>query len=214
MISNPFVIAMTLTVAALLVCEGRGLRAGVWLAKPLAALTFVTASLAAGALATVFGRVMLAGFLLCAAGDVLLIPRTRGAFLGGLASFLLGHVAYGAAFAVRGIDPGATALAGAVLALGAVLIGSWLLPHVQPRMQAPVVVYMLVITTMVALAAGTFAARGNPWLLAGAVGFYLSDLAVARDRFIAHGFANRAWGLPLYFYAQLALASTVAPVVR
>jgi hypothetical protein len=39
--------------------------------------------------------------------------------------------------------------------------------------------------------------------------FYLSDLAVARERFVSSTFWNRAWGVPLYFGAQLVLASTV-----
>ena len=44
-------------------------------------------------------------------GDVLLIPRdAKGAFLAGLVSFLLGHVAYTGAFALRGLDPIATAI--------------------------------------------------------------------------------------------------------
>jgi hypothetical protein len=38
----------------------------------------------------------------------------------------------------------------------------------------------------------------------------LSDLSVARDRFVAPGFVNRAWGLPTYFAAQLLLAASVA----
>ena len=36
--------------------------------------------------------------------------------------------------------------------------------------------------------------------------FYLSDLAVARDRFVSPGFANALWGLPLYYVAQLLFA--------
>jgi hypothetical protein len=47
-------------------------------------------------------------------------------------------------------------------------------------------------------------------LLAGAVLFALSDVFVARDRFVHSGFANRQWGLPLYFLAQLILAASVA----
>jgi uncharacterized membrane protein YhhN len=35
-------------------------------------------------------------------------------------------------------------------------------------------------------------------------------LSVARDRFVVPGFVNRAWGLPLYYAAQLVLAATVA----
>jgi hypothetical protein len=33
---------------------------------------------------------------------------------------------------------------------------------------------------------------------------------VARDRFVSHQFVNRAWGLPLYYAAQLLLATTPA----
>lgn len=40
--------------------------------------------------------------------------------------------------------------------------------------------------------------------------FWCSDLAVARDRFIAPGFVNRLWGLPLYYAAQVAFAWSVA----
>jgi hypothetical protein len=40
----------------------------------------------------------------------------------------------------------------------------------------------------------------------GALLFYLSDFAVARDKFVAPGFWNGAWGLPFYFVAQLNLA--------
>lgn len=74
-------------------------------------------------------------------------------------------------------------------------------------MRVPVVAYVLVITTMVALAAGAASEHRSWALLVGAVAFYLSDLSVARDRFVAPGFANRVWGLPLYFFAQLLLAS-------
>jgi hypothetical protein len=33
---------------------------------------------------------------------------------------------------------------------------------------------------------------------------------VARDRFVRHEFLNRAWGLPLYYAAQLLIATTPA----
>jgi len=49
-------------------------------------------------------------------------------------------------------------------------------------------------------------------LLTGALMFLVSDLAVARDRFVAQGFINRLWGLPLYYAAQLVLASCASPL--
>jgi hypothetical protein len=61
---------------------------------------------------------------------------------------------------------------------------------------------------MVALAAGSFSYRVSWLLAAGAFGFYLSDLSVARDRFVAPAFVNRLWGLPLYYAAVLLLAAS------
>jgi uncharacterized membrane protein YhhN len=72
--------------------------------------------------------------------------------------------------------------------------------------------YMVVIGTMSTLACGVTAA-GGPWQVAvGALAFTASDVSVARDRFVRHEFVNRAWGLPLYFGAQLLLAVTPALV--
>ncbi len=205
----PYAVAMAGLCALLLFAVHAERKALEWVVKPLAALTFVAAAWRAGALSSTYGTVMLLGLALAAAGDVLLIPKDRRAFLGGLVSFLLGHVAYAVAFALRGLDLAWTALAAAALAAAAVPILRWLWPHVEPRMKGPVAAYVVVITAMVALAVGDFAARGNLAVVVGAVGFYLSDLSVARERFVQPGFVNRAWGLPLYFAAQLVLASTV-----
>lgn len=177
-----------------------------WVFKPLAAVCFVTAGWLAGALESPWGTVLFAGLLLAACGDVLLIPKSKRAFLAGLVSFLLGHLAYAIAFAMRGLDLPWTLGTGLALTLAALPVLRWLWPHVGPSMRGPVAAYVVVITAMVALAAGTVAAHGDARILLGAVGFYLSDLAVARNRFVAPSFVNRAWGLPLYFGAQLLLA--------
>jgi hypothetical protein len=51
-----------------------------------------------------------------------------------------------------------------------------------------------------------------PWTAAaGAILFYVSDLAVARHRFIQRSFINRALGLPIYYLGQLLLALTIGP---
>lgn len=52
-----------------------------------------------------------------------------------------------------------------------------------------------------------------PLLLAGAFLFFLSDLSVARERFVAPGFANKLWGLPFYYGGQLLLALGAAPLL-
>ena len=63
---------------------------------------------------------------------------------------------------------------------------------------------------MVALAASASVAADAPAIGAGALLFAISDVSVARDRLVCPEFANSVWGLPLYFGAQLLLASTVA----
>jgi uncharacterized membrane protein YhhN len=69
-----------------------------------------------------------------------------------------------------------------------------------------------VIGVMATLACGVTAA-GGPWTVAaGALAFTASDISVARDRFVQHEFLNRAWGLPLYYAAQLLIAVTPALV--
>jgi uncharacterized membrane protein YhhN len=196
--------------AALLASERSGFRPGVWLAKPLAAAGFVAAALANGAFESSYGTWILSGLVLSACGDVLLIPReSPRAFLAGLVAFLLGHVAYAIAFATRGLDGITVAVAlPAVLGAGLVVLRR-LLPFVSARMRAPVLAYVVVISVMLVCAAGTVGRAGNSAIFLGAFAFYLSDLAVARERFVQKSFVNKLWGLPLYFGAQLVLASTV-----
>jgi uncharacterized membrane protein YhhN len=203
-----FVFAMAACVAALLVAEYRASRLGVWLAKPAAAACFVAAALAFGALDSTYGRVVLAGLVLSLCGDVLLIPHAMPrVFQAGVAAFGLGHVAYLAAFALRF----ESALLAGICAVAAALVlwrvFTWLRPHLPGDMVIPVYAYMGVISAMLVAAAG--AAPSSALIFLGGAMFYASDLAVARDRFVSSGFANRVWGLPLYFAAQLVLASTV-----
>ena len=205
-----YYLSMAVLVGALLyVVRGKRHRLE-WVIKPLAALTFIGAGVASGATSTTWGTIMLVGLVLAAGGDVLLIPKGKRTFLAGLVSFLLGHVAYAIAFGVRGLDLLWTGVAAVVVVAIGIPVLRWLWPHVDGPMRGPVAAYVLVITAMVAVAAGTVGAHGDPRILIGAFGFYLSDLAVARDKFVAPGFSNRAWGLPLYFFSQLLLATTVA----
>jgi uncharacterized membrane protein YhhN len=201
---------MAALVSALLFALAKRSRAHLeWIIKPAAALLFVVTGARAGAFETTWGAVLFAGLVLAAIGDVLLIPKSRRAFLAGLVSFLFGHLAYALAFGLRGVDMGWLCVASAVCAACAIPVLRWLWPHVDRPMRAPVAAYIIAITTMVALAAGTVGAHGNPWILVGALGFYLSDLFVARDRFVTSSFNNRMYGLPLYFFSQLLLATTL-----
>ena len=184
-----------------------------WMTKPVASLGFLITAVSAGALAAPgfdYGTCVFVGLVLSALGDVLLIPQGRGpAFLGGIGSFLLGHVAYVVAFVAAGFDGSTAAVAGGAMLLPLLLVGRWLLPQVEGGFKAPVMAYMIVISAMVAVAVGAWRQSGDLRPLLAAVAFYVSDLSVARDRFVAPGFINRAWGLPLYYGAQTVFALSV-----
>jgi uncharacterized membrane protein YhhN len=199
-------VVCAVAVLAILVTTRGGDRRSEWVFKPVAATAFVAAGLAWGGADSRFGLALVIGLGLSWWGDVLLIPKDRRAFLAGLVAFLLGHLAYATAFALRGVEP--AWVAGGALAAGAVAVPvlRWLLPHVEPPMKAPVLAYVTVISAMVALSLGTVAAHGNPWIAVGAIAFFASDLAVARDQFVRREWWNKLWGLPLYFGAQLVLA--------
>jgi uncharacterized membrane protein YhhN len=200
-----FAAALAAAVALLLAAEYRGSSLGVWLAKPLASSVFVAAALAHGALGSGYGRLVVAALLLSWLGDVLLIPAKRPAlFQAGVAAFALAHLAYLAAFVRRGLDPARAALCAVAAAAALVAAARWLRPHVPDEMKMPVRAYMGILSAMLVAAAGASAAE--PRIFAGGALFYLSDLTVARDRFVAPGFANAAIGLPLYYAAQLVLA--------
>lgn len=131
------------------------------------------------------GRYQLAitvGLLLCALGDILL-EFSSATFLFGLIAFLLGHVAYIAAFLQdsRKLYPyrGAAAYGYGALAMGFLLATGNL-----GSMLVPVYVYVIVIATMLWRAASRVGAKGVPRFsaqagLIGALLFVFSDTILA-----------------------------------
>jgi uncharacterized membrane protein YhhN len=192
--------------------------------KMAAATGFVAVALSGGALDTTFGSIMLVGLALSWIGDLALTYAGRTAFIAGLSAFFSAHVVYSVAFAVpdatgfydRGIDWRIVASAGLLLAAIGFAVARRLLPRVPRELRWPVAAYIVVISVMVAFAVGHMIIRTGPltiwsqaldWrIVAGAILFYVSDLAVARDRFVTPGIANRMWGLPAYFSGQFLLA--------
>ena len=206
----PWISLTVFATIGLLFAEENKSAALTWLTKPVASLGFMATAVACGALDSGYGEAGVAALGVYLVGDLLLIPKgSRPAFLAGLVSFLLGHVGYCVAFAQLGLS-NLGLVAAVPLVLAGVFVLRWLMPNVEAKMRGPVLAYVLVISCMVTLAAGAGVHTANWTLPLGAVLFYLSDLAVARDRFISRGFVNRAWGLPLYYGGQLVLAASVA----
>lgn len=210
--AGPFALC-AVAVVALLVAEYRGSQRGLWFTKPVASAAFLWAGLLAGALDDTYGRLVLLGLALCFAGDVLLIPRDRpGVFRAGILAFLLGHVAYAAAFLTQPLAPAGLVAGGLLLGVVVWAVLRWLGRSLPPDMVWPVRAYLVVISIMATLACGVTAAGGPRAVAVGALAFTASDVSVARDRFVRHEFVNRAWGLPLYYAAQLLIAVSPALV--
>ena len=203
---------VALALVLVLVGEGSQKRLLVWIFKPLASAGFIALAVTCGAPGSTYGALVLTGLVLSLFGDVLLISRSTLHFRLGLVSFLLGHLAYVAAFISLGPEVIWTGLAAIPLTMAAVVVFLWLRPNLG-KMKVPVLAYVVVITLMVTFAAGTLNGAGGAVRVLGAVAFYLSDLGVARDRFVTQGFVNRLVGLPLYYGGQLLLAWSVALTV-
>ena len=203
----PIVLALV-SVSLLVTCDFGGFTPGRYLFKPLAALMFIWLALIQGALSSDYGHWLLAGLLCCLLGDLFLMPDHAGSFLAGLVAFLTGHLLYTVAFIFLGSNWQALLL-GAVPAL--LLLGlstRWLMPHVPTNMKKPVLAYIAVITGMLISACLTLDTAAGWVIVCGAWGFALSDLAVARQRFVTPDRINGLWGTPLYFGSQMVLAAT------
>lgn len=155
------ILLCVIAVAGLLIAERRGSPAGLWLTKPVASAAFIWLGLESGALDSGYGQLVLAGLVLCMLGDLLLIPLGRPAiFRAGLFAFLLGHVAYSAAFATRPLAPIGLVAGGMALAAFIYLVLRWLGRSVPADMVVPVRAYMVVIGVMSTLACAVTAAGG------------------------------------------------------
>ena len=196
---------LTIAVAALLWAELKSSQLGVSLTKPIASTLFVITALLAGALTSSYGWLILLGLLFSWLGDVLLIPKRQLFFMAGLGSFLFAHVAFSCAFLLLPLEVLPLMLAAAVTIVFAILVLRWLWPHLTRNFRPAVVSYLAAISLMLVLATGTVTYAG-PQLVIGAVLFAVSDLFVARERFVSPSVANRLWGLPLYYGAQLIFA--------
>ncbi len=196
--------AITMVVSNLLALETLSV-----VSKMSASSAFIALALTAGALQSLYGRIVIAALSLSWIGDLLLAGGSEQLFLFGLISFLLAHVAFVVAFSVHGIKLNSALVAGIPIAALSIAVSLWLSTYVPADMVIPVRVYTLVISIMVITAFGARGA-GAPLLIpVGALLFYFSDLSVATGQFVQTDFPNYVWGLPFYFSGQVLLALSV-----
>lgn len=184
----------------------------VYLFKPLATLLILCVVIVAGRPSSQpYALMLAAGLLFSTAGDVfLMLPKDR--FIAGLASFLVGHLCYIAAF-----SSDASFGAGLIwwwpyfVVGGAVVAGLW--PRLPAALRGPVLAYVLVIAVMAGQATGRWRVFDTPAALSAAVGaglFVISDATLAIDRFGRQFQAARGVTLATYYAAQslIALSAT------
>jgi uncharacterized membrane protein YhhN len=176
-----------------------------WLAKAAASTCFLVLAFVNGAADSTYGRLVLAALTFSWLGDALLLS-IRGSFLlGGIVAFLAAHVAYAGAFASRAVDPTAFLAALIFWNLAVFFLIRWLWNYLEGYHRVAVPVYLAAITVMASLAVATL----SPLITVAAAIFAVSDISVARDRFVKRTIANKAWGIPLYYFAQVLFAVSV-----
>jgi uncharacterized membrane protein YhhN len=197
----------------LLYYEYREDRRGLLPAKTALSALFVITALVQPHPTPAYYHLLLIGLLFCLTGDVFLaLPQDR-MFRLGLVSFLVGHVFYIVAFFTTA-RVSAWTWWGTLVAL---IVSGWIYLWLRPRlggMNGPVLAYIVVITVMVSGAWSIWGDARLAWagrimIFAGACCFYISDIFVARDRFVKRGALNRFIGLPLYYGGQFLLAFSV-----
>jgi uncharacterized membrane protein YhhN len=191
--------------------EYQGPRALVYVCTPLTTTALIAiACLAPGSPPAPYRELIVLGLIFSLAGDIfLMLPSDR--FLPGLASFLVAHLLYIAAFSQsEGFQLSLLALAPFAFASAALLRLLW--PHLA-GMKLPVTLYVVVSVTMGWQAAAQWSSVGETWALlalVGAILFTLSDAALALNRFRAPFPAAQVTILTSYYLAQWLIALSVS----
>lgn len=201
----------------LLLAEKQESIAGKLITKTPLSMFFVLVALIQPRPDPFYYRLMVAGFLLSLLGDILLVFYQRPLFRAGLIAFLLAHVFFTLALLDlgNGMSLRWLLLCGLLVVAGG-CVYVWLNPHLG-NMKYLAMAYLVVISCMLASAGRVLfdpgiPGRGRAMVFTGALLFYLSDLFVARNRFVEKSFINRLFGLPLYYAAQFLLAFSVGMV--
>lgn len=159
---------------------------------------------------TRYFRLVIAGLIFGLVGDICLALPGNIAFRSGLVAFLVGHVLYVIAFMQLTRRTDWVHLVNLIILAVSGYVLWWLWPYLG-AMLVPVLLYIIVISVMLS---GAWAVFRNPkigkvasrLILFGALLFYISDVFVARNRFVETEFLNRLVGLPLYYIGQFLLA--------
>ena len=188
------------------IADRKKLHATAVAAKVTASTCFVLLAFFVGAAETGYGRAIITALLLSWLGDVLLLSQRSPFLLAGIAAFFLAHIGFAIAFAMNKISTPILAVSLTAGVVAGILLLRWLWNYLHGAYRWAVPLYILAIVIMVSIAASAVSLPTGVAL--GGVAFAISDVAVARDRFVEHNGFNKAWGLPLYYFAQILFAAS------
>lgn len=206
----PTVLTLLVVGTAVLAIRGeyQPTRTHIYIFKPLTTLLIILLALQSSAPdAPAYKWLIIAGLILCLAGDIFLMLPPRY-FIAGLGSFLAGHWLYIAAFTVGGATFSWWLLP--LLLYGSVIY-ALLHPHLG-KMRIPVTLYVIFILLMAWQALGRWSAAGSSgaaYAALGAVLFVISDSVLALDRFRQPFKAARVIVLTTYWAAQTLIALSI-----
>lgn len=159
------------------------------------------------------------GILFSLIGDVLLMISLDRFFLAGLAAFLLAHLAYGVGFNIPFPSLSAWSVIMAVfIGWGGARVIRRILAAVaekgQRRLRLPILIYgvvisLMLLSAMIKLNDLSWQAGASLLVSAGAFLFYLSDIVLAWDKFVAAIPNGRVYNILLYHFGQIALIAGV-----
>ncbi|MBK9600404.1 MAG: lysoplasmalogenase [Anaerolineales bacterium] len=159
------------------------------------------------------------GILFSLLGDVLLMISLDRMFLPGLVAFLLAHVAYVIGFNIPLPLFSAWSLIFAfMVGLGGTRIIRRIVDSLASsgnvRMRTPILIYSLVISlmllsAMMKLTDITWSANASALVSLGALLFYLSDIVLAWNKFVAPIQHGRIYNIGLYHLGQITLIAGV-----
>lgn len=182
-------------------------------AKPLTMVGLIAVAEAAGAGEHAAGIWLLVALFFGMLGDVMLLGASSGRFLGGVAMFLVGHLAYIVSFATLGLPHPAWSWACLAVLLGMLVVTRDVVPAAYRlgglRVAGPVGIYSLVIGAMLVCAWLT----GLGLVAAGATIFVVSDsiigLSLAKLGFGGPKSAGHVVVMVTYHVGQALIAAGV-----
>lgn len=172
--------------------------------KPLTMVVLIAAVLAMEPTSDDARLFIVAGLVCSLAGDVFLMLDEKF-FLGGLVSFLVGHVMYVIGLLQFDIEPPLLMVGVVLVLIAAAVVGSRVVAgarKLDDRLMVPVAVYLSIISLMVVTAFGT----AIPIAIAGALLFYASDGVLGYNRFVQAIPHGRLLIMTTYHLGQIGLA--------